>query len=166
MQKKNHKTIVVMPAYNAAATLEKTYHEIPKEYVDDIIIVDDASHDNTVEIAKKLNLDILVHPHNRGYGGNQKTCYDYALKKGADIVVMVHPDYQYDPAIITNLIAPIKEGAADIMLGSRMVFKKNALRGGMPLYKFIANIILTKMENLVFRLHLSEYHTGLRAYSG
>jgi len=159
------KVIVTMPAYNAAKTLKKTYSEIPKKYVDHTILVDDASTDRTVEIAKEMGLEVIVHPRNRGYGGNQKTCYDNALKQGADIVVMVHPDYQYDPSVIPQMLRPIKEGKVDIMFGSRMVYKKDALRGGMPIYKFIANIFLTFMENWVFGLRLSEYHTGLRAYS-
>ncbi len=162
---KNSKVIVIMPAYNAEHTLEKTYNEIPKEYVDDIIVVDDASRDKTVEVAKKLNLHVIAHKENKGYGGNQKTCYTNALKKNADIVVMVHPDYQYDPAALPALIKPIDNKEVDIMLGSRMYYKKNALKGGMPLYKFISNIFLTFVENVTFKLRLSEYHTGLRAYS-
>ncbi len=159
------KIIVVMPAYNAERTLEKTYREIPKEYVDEIILVDDLSHDKTVEVAKKLGLHIIQHAVNRGYGGNQKTCYDAALSRDADIVVMVHPDYQYDPSVIPALIDPIRKEKVDIMLGSRMVHRLDALRGGMPPYKFFSNIFLTFCENFVFGRHLSEYHTGLRAYS-
>lgn len=159
------KVIVIMPAYNAERTLEKTHSEIPKEYVDEIILVDDASKDRTVEIARGLGLGVIVHSENKGYGGNQKTCYANALKKGADIVVMVHPDYQYDPSGLAELIEPIESGRADIVLGSRMYYKKDALKGGMPLYKFISNIFLTKLENMTFGLSLSEYHTGLRAYS-
>lgn len=159
------KVIVIMPAYNAERTLEKTYDEIPKEYVDEIILVDDASKDRTVKVAKKLGLEIIVHSENKGYGGNQKTCYTNALKKGADIVVMVHPDYQYDPAALPDIIKIIDDKEADIVFGSRMIYKRDALKGGMPLYKFISNIFLTKLENITFGLSLSEYHTGLRAYS-
>ncbi len=159
------KIAVVMPAYNAERTLEKTYNEIPKDYVDEIILVDDASRDRTAEIAKRLGLEVMAHSENRGYGGNQKTCYTNALKRGADIVAMVHPDYQYDPSALPDLIRPIEDNEADIVLGSRMFYKKDALKGGMPLYKFISNIFLTKLENLAFGLSLSEYHTGLRAYS-
>src|SRR3989338_4763312 len=154
-----------MPAYNAARTLEKTYSEISKKHVDQIILVDDVSQDQTVQIAKKLGLQVIEHSKNRGYGGNQKTCYDTALGEGADIIVMVHPDYQYDPSAIPDLIEPISQGQADVMLGSRMINKLDALRGGMPYYKFISNIFLTTCENIVFRQRLSEYHTGLRAYS-
>ncbi len=163
--KNKSKVIVIMPAYNAERTLERTYSEIPKEYVDEIILVDDASRDNTVEIAKKLGLHVIIHSENRGYGGNQKTCYGNALKRGVDIVVRVHPDYQYDPAALPEMVNIIDNKKADIVFGSRMLYRHDALDGGMPLYKFFSNIFLTKMENLVFRLNLSEYHTGLRAYS-
>lgn len=163
--KKKSRVIVIMPAYNAERTLEKTYNEIPKEYVDEIILVDDASQDRTVEIAKKLGLEVIIHPKNKGYGGNQKTCYVNALRMGADIIVMVHPDYQYDPAALPDMVKIIDNGEADIVFGSRMIHRRDALRGGMPLYKFISNIFLTKLENITFGLSLSEYHTGLRAYS-
>lgn len=159
------KVIVIMPAYNAERTLEKTYREIPRDYVDEIILVDDASKDHTVEIARKLCLEVIVHSKNKGYGENQKTCYINALNRGADIVVMVHPDYQYDPAAVPHLIKPIADGEVDIMLGSRMYYKRDALKGGMPIYKFISNIFLTTLENIVFGLSLTEYHTGSRAYS-
>ena len=152
-----------MPAYNAAQTLERTYHDIPRDVVDRIILVDDVSSDETVEIAQRLGLDVVVHPQNRGYGGNQKTCYREALAAGADIVVMVHPDYQYDPTRIPDVIAPIREGKADMVLGSR--FLGDPLGGGMPRWKWIANHFLTGVENLAFGLRLSEYHTGFRAYS-
>ncbi len=161
---KNPKVVVVMPAYNAAKTLEKTYGDIPKGIVHEVIVVDDDSHDETVEVAKKLNLPVYVHPKNLGYGGNQKTCYREALKRGADIVVMIHPDYQYDATLTGYLIQPILEGRADIMLGSRIRSRKEALEGGMPLYKYISNRFLTFLENLVLGLNLSEYHTGFRAY--
>lgn len=164
MERKS-KVVVIMPAYNAERTLEKTYNEIPKDYVDEIILVDDASKDRTVEIAKKLGLEVIVHGENRGYGGNQKTCYTNALKRGADIVVMVHPDYQYEPAPLPDMVRLIDNGEADIVFGSRMIYRRDALKGGMPLYKFLSNIFLTKLENMAFGLSLSEYHTGLRAYS-
>ncbi|MDA8203956.1 MAG: glycosyltransferase family 2 protein [Chloroflexi bacterium] len=155
--------IVVMPAYNAAQTLERTYHDIPRDIVDRIILVDDVSSDETVEIAQRLGLDVIVHAQNRGYGGNQKTCYREALAAGADIVVMVHPDYQYDPTCIPAVIAPIQQGKADMVLGSR--FLGDPLAGGMPLWKWLANHFLTDVENVAFGLRLSEYHTGFRAYS-
>ena len=160
-----HKVIIVMPAYNAEKTLEKTYQEIPKEGIGKIILVDDASRDRTVEIARRLGIETIVHKENKGYGGNQKTCYTKALLLGADIVVMVHPDYQYDPEAVPDLVRKIETDGFDIALGSRMFYKKDALRGKMPVYKFISNIFLTTMENIVFGLTLSEYHTGLRAYS-
>lgn len=159
------KVMVVLPAYNAEKTLERTYNDIPLDYVNEIILVDDCSKDKTVEAAKRLGIEVIQHRQNTGYGGNQKTCYKLALEKKADIVVMVHPDYQYDPTVIPQLIEPIKEGRVDVMLGSRMAIKRNALRGGMPIYKFISNIFLTTVENLVFGIRMSEYHTGLRAYS-
>ncbi len=159
------KIIAVLPAYNAAKTLERTFNDIPKEWVSGIILVDDASRDNTVEISRSLGIKTFVHSKNKGYGGNQKTCYKKALDLGADIVVMVHPDHQYDPKAIPQLIAPIIAGTADAVFGSRMAVRKNALKGGMPYWKFIANIILTKTENFILGLHLSEYHSGFRAYS-
>jgi len=153
-----------MPAYNAARTVVRTYRDIPRDVVQKIILVDDVSRDDTVEIAKLLGIDdVIVHPRNRGYGGNQKTCYERALAEGADIVVMVHPDYQYDPTRIPDLIAPITNGSADMVLGSR--FLGDPLAGGMPRWKFVANRFLTGLENRAFGLHLSEYHTGFRAYS-
>jgi len=157
------RVIVVMPAYNAAKTLERTYADVPQDLVDQIILVDDVSHDETVEIARQLGLDVIIHQQNLGYGGNQKTCYDAALAAGADVVVMLHPDYQYDATRIPALIEPILEGRADLMLGSR--FLGDPLAGGMPRWKYISNRFLTTVENLAFGLHLSEYHTGLRAYS-
>jgi glycosyltransferase involved in cell wall biosynthesis len=157
------KIIIVMPAYNAARTLEKTYHALPQGSYDEIILVDDASSDNTVEIASKLNIIAVRHRKNRGYGGNQKTCYTKALEEGAAIVVMLHPDYQYDPTIVTDLVKPILRDEADVVLASRML--DNPLKGGMPLYKFIANKTLTWLENLVLRTHFSEFHTGYRAYN-
>lgn len=158
------KVIVVMPAYNAAKTLERTYNDLPKEVVDKVILVDDVSQDETVEIARRLGLEVVVHIQNKGYGGNQKTCYLKALEEGADIVVMLHPDYQYDSTLVPDLIRPIQEGKADMMLGSRFL-SGGTLAGGMPLYKYISNRFLTFIENLVLGQHLSECHTGFRAYS-
>jgi hypothetical protein len=163
-EKKELKTVVVLPAYNAAKTLELTVCDIPKDLVSEIILVDDASQDNTVEVAKKLGLKVFTHVKNSGYGANQKTCYLKALESGADIVVMVHPDYQYDPKIIPELIEPIRLGRADAVFGSRMM-KGGALEGGMPLWKQNTNIILTAIENIVLGNYLSEYHSGFRAYS-
>ena len=156
--------VVVMPAYNAEKTIEKTYRDIPRGFVDKVIVVDDASKDNTVEISRKLGLKVVVHRKNKGYGGNQKTCYKEALKDNADIVVMLHPDYQYDSTKIPKLIKPISEGKKDFMLGSRML-GDGALKGGMPVWKFFGNKMLTLFENFVLGLSLSEYHSGLRAYS-
>ncbi len=158
------KIIVVLPAYNAAKTLAKTISDIPKDYVDDIILVDDASKDNTVEVARSLGLTVITHDVNKGYGGNQKTCYKKALAMGADIVIMVHPDYQYDPKAIPDLIEPIAKGRAEAVFGSRMM-KGGALEGGMPGWKYNANILLTALENVVLGIYLTEYHTGFRAYS-
>jgi glycosyltransferase involved in cell wall biosynthesis len=155
--------VVVMPAYNAALTLERTYADIPRDLVDRIILVDDVSRDQTVDVARTLGLDVIVHRQNRGYGGNQKTCYDAALAAGADVVVMLHPDYQYDATRIPALIEPILRGDADLMLGSR--FLGDPLAGGMPRWKYVSNRFLTALENRVFGLQLSEYHTGFRAYS-
>lgn len=155
--------IVVMPAYNAARTLERTYRDIPPGVVDRVILVDDMSQDETVEIAQRLGIDVVVHIQNKGYGGNQKTCYIEALKQGADIVVMLHPDYQYDSTLIPQLIEPIVEGRADMMLGSRLL--GDPLAGGMPSWKFVSNRFLTICENAVLGQHLSECHTGFRAYS-
>ncbi|MBM3282889.1 glycosyltransferase family 2 protein [Candidatus Gottesmanbacteria bacterium] len=153
-----------MPAYNAEKTLERTYNDIPKNTISEVIVVDDDSRDKTVEIAKRLKLSVVVHKKNLGYGGNQKTCYHEALNRDADIVVMIHPDYQYDAALTNYLIQPILEGRFDIMLGSRIRSRKEALAGGMPLYKYISNRILTFTENIILGLNLSEYHTGFRAY--
>jgi glycosyltransferase involved in cell wall biosynthesis len=157
------RVIVVMPAYNAAKTLERTYRDIPCELVDGIILVDDVSKDDTVAVAVHLGLDVIIHRQNLGYGGNQKTCYDAALEAGADAVVMLHPDYQYDATRIPELVAPILDGTKDLMLGSR--FLGDPLAGGMPRWKYLSNRFLTGLENAAFGLHLSEYHTGFRAYS-
>jgi glycosyltransferase involved in cell wall biosynthesis len=158
-----NRVIVVMPAYNAAKTLERTYRDIPHEMVSKIILVDDVSKDDTVSVARQLGLDVIIHRQNLGYGGNQKTCYDAALEAGADAVVMLHPDYQYDATRIPALVGPILDGSKDLMLGSR--FLGDPLAGGMPRWKYVSNRFLTGVENLVFGLHLSEYHTGFRAYS-
>ncbi len=158
------KVVVVLPAYNAAKTLKKTVADIPKGAVHEIILVDDASLDDTVRVARELGLTVFVHKKNRGYGANQKTCYKKALERGADIVVMVHPDYQYDPRVIPELIEPIRRGRADAVFGSRMM-KGGALQGGMPLWKHNANILLTALENVVLGASLTEYHSGFRAYS-
>lgn len=159
------KIIVVMPAYNAEKTLTKTYHDIPKQIVNEIIIVDDDSQDKTVQIARKLKIKVYVHRKNLGYGGNQKTCYDLALKNKGTVVVMIHPDYQYDATLTEYLIKPIIEQRADIMLGSRIRSRQEALAGGMPYYKYISNRFLTFIENIILGLNLSEYHTGFRAFS-
>lgn len=158
------KIVVVMPAYNAEKTLERTLDDIPREWVDDIILVDDASRDGTVALARKLGLRVFVHGENRGYGGNQKTCYTEAMKLGADIMIMVHPDHQYDPTVIPQLAAPLLEGACDAVFGSRML-GGHPLEGGMPKWKYLANIYLTAFENATFYMYLTEYHSGLRAYS-
>ncbi len=158
------KIVVVLPAYNAAATLAKTYAEIPFEIVDEVILVDDHSKDETAEISRKLQLKTIVHPTNRGYGGNQKTCYTHALKAGADIVLMLHPDYQYTPRLIVPMTAMIAYGGYDAALGSR-ILAQSAVKGGMPIYKYVFNRALTLIQNLLMGQKLSEYHTGYRAFS-
>jgi len=162
--KADTRVFVILPAYNAEKTLKKTVDDIPKDIVDKIILVDDGSKDNTVEIAKGLGLEVYQHENNMGYGANQKTCYRRALEQGADIVIMVHPDYQYDPTIIPRFIEPIQKGSADAVFGSRMM-KGGALEGGMPLWKHNANILLTAFENVILGTYLTEYHSGFRAYS-
>lgn len=159
-----NRVAVVLPAYNAARTLMRTYREIPMDIVDDVILTDDASADNTRELAQSLGIHTLVHPTNRGYGGNQKTCYVAALERGADIVVMLHPDYQYSPKLITAMASMIVSGHYDVVLASR-ILGNGALAGGMPLYKYVANRALTFVENLLLGQKLSEYHTGYRAWS-
>jgi glycosyltransferase involved in cell wall biosynthesis len=156
---------VVMPALNAARTLERAVAGIPDGWADDVILVDDSSTDDTVEVARRLPIHVIWHPHNVGYGGNQKTCYLQALQNGADIVVMLHPDGQYEPTLIPNMVAPILRGEADLVLGSRMAVPGMARAGGMPRYKIIANRALTRLENLVMRTKLTDLHTGYRAYS-
>ena len=164
MEMKRPKVIVVMPAYNAARTLHITYADLPREMVDSVILVDDGSSDETVRIARELGLEVFVHHRNYGYGANQKTCYRESLKAGADIVAMVHPDYQYDPTLLPNVIQPIVDGEADVVLGSRLM-GASPMKQGMPWWKYISNRFLTKLENVAFRLNLSEYHTGYRAFS-
>lgn len=159
------KVIVVLPAYNAAKTLRATLADIPRDFVDEILLVDDASQDDTVAIAEKLGIITIRHERNTGYGGNQKTSYREALKRGADIVIMVHPDHQYDPKYIPQLIKPLKDKKCDAVFGSRMMIGGAALKGGMPRWKYMANIFLTKLENMVLGLRLTEYHSGFRAYS-
>jgi glycosyltransferase involved in cell wall biosynthesis len=160
------RVVVVMPAYNAARTLEKTYGDLDKEQVYEVILVDDVSSDDTVEIAQHLGIKCIVHVQNRGYGGNQKTCYLEALKDGADVVVMLHPDNQYDATKVPEMVAPILRGEADLVLGSRLLGGRQAtLRGGMPIWKYVSNRFLTTCENLTFHTHMSEAHTGFRAYS-
>lgn len=158
------KTILVLPAYNAEKTLLKTIEDIPQGIVDDIILVDDYSNDDTVKLAKKIGLTVFQHEKNQGYGANQKTCYKLALERGADIVVMLHPDYQYDPKLIKYFVEFIANGYFDVMLGSRIRTRKEALAGGMPFYKYIGNRFLTIFENIVSGYNLSEWHTGMRAY--
>jgi glycosyltransferase involved in cell wall biosynthesis len=158
------KLVVVMPAYNAEKTLRQTFAELPHEYVDEVLLVDDVSSDNTVLLARELGIKTIIHGENKGYGGNQKTCYREALARGADIVVMVHPDYQYSPRLVTAMSSMIVSGHYDVVLGSR-ILGGGALKGGMPFYKYLANRFLTFVENLVLRVKLSEYHTGFRAFS-
>src|SRR5262245_50139343 len=159
------KVVVVMPAYNAGRTLRMTYEELPKDAVSLVILVDDGSTDDTLAIARELGLQIFVHDRNYGYGANQKTCYTETLRAGCDIVVMVHPDYQYDPRLVPKILEPIARGSADLVLGSRLAGGVSAVRQGMPWWKYIANRFLTALENRVFGLALSEYHTGYRAFS-
>ncbi|MEM9885594.1 MAG: glycosyltransferase family 2 protein [Bacteroidota bacterium] len=162
---KDKKIIVVLPAYNAALTLAKTYEEIPFDLVDEVVLCDDASKDNTVEIAQKIGIKhILVHPKNRGYGGNQKSLYDKAVALGGDIVIMLHPDYQYTPKLIPTMVNIIGDELYPVVLGSR-ILGKGALKGGMPLHKYVSNRILTFLQNLIIDYKLSEYHTGYRAFN-
>lgn len=161
---KGKRIIVVMPAYNAEKTLIKTYNEIPFSVVDEVILVDDKSSDKTVEVAKKLNIKIFIHEKNKGYGANQKTCYQEAIKLDGDIVIMLHPDYQYDPRLITAMASLIAEGVYDVVIASRII-GNTALKGGMPIYKYVANRFLTFFENIIIGEKLSEYHSGYRAFS-
>jgi glycosyltransferase involved in cell wall biosynthesis len=158
------KVVVVLPAYQAGKTLERTVGEIPRDVVDEVLLVDDASRDETVEVARRLGLQVVVHPENRGYGGNQKTCYREALALAADIVVMLHPDYQYSPRLVGAMAQMVASGHYDVVLGSR-ILAQNARQGGMPAYKYLANRILTALQNLLMDQKLSEYHTGFRAFT-
>ena len=161
---RDKKVLVVMPAYNAAKTLEPTYNEIPFDIVDEVLLVDDASLDETSAIAKALNIHVIVHPKNLGYGGNQKSCYGAALERDADIVIMLHPDYQYTPKLITAIASLLQSGEFDIVLASRILGGR-AMDGGMPVYKYFFNRILTLFQNVLIGAKLSEYHTGYRAYT-
>lgn len=162
---KGQKVVVVLPAYNAARTLEKTYHEIDRSIVDEVILVDDASEDDTISIALRIGIcHIILHEKNKGYGGNQKSCYRKALELGADIIVILHPDYQYTPALIGPMVQLIANGIYPVVLGSR-ILGMGALKGGMPRYKYIANRLLTLVQNILMQQKLSEYHTGYRAYN-
>ena len=163
MKLERPKVVVVMPAYNAARTLHMTYADLPHDMVDRVILVDDASSDETARIAREIGLELFVHDRNYGYGANQKTCYREALRAGADIVVILHPDYQYDPTLLPEIIRPIMAGENDVVLGSRLM-GVHPIRQGMPWWKYYSNRALTVLENLVFGLHLSEYHTGYRAF--
>lgn len=154
-----------MPAYNAERTIKKTYNDLPKDLISEVILVDDASSDQTIKKAKSLGLTVYSHKKNKGYGGNQKTCYHEALKRNPDIIVMVHPDYQYDAKLVGVLCEPIVNGRSQIMLGSRIHTRKQVLSGGMPIWKYVANRFLSIFENIALGLNLSEYHTGFRAYS-
>jgi glycosyltransferase involved in cell wall biosynthesis len=162
--KSGRKIIAVLPAYNAARTLEMTLRDIPKALVDEVLLVDDASRDETWELAGRLGIAAVRHPRNRGYGGNQKTCYAEALRRGADIAVMVHPDYQYDPTVIPHLVEPLLRDEGDAVFGSRMLGGR-FLEGGMPLWKFYGNVLLTAIANVTMRMFLTECHSGFRAYS-
>lgn len=161
---KNNKIIIVLPAFNAENTLKKTVDDIPKDIVDEIILVDDKSNDKTVKLARQLGLSVFAHDKNKGYGGNQKTCYKLALEKDADIIIMIHPDYQYDPKLTIYLANFIIDGYCDVVLGSRIRSRKESLAGGMPLYKYISNRFLSFFENIISGQNLSEWHTGMRAY--
>ncbi len=153
-----------MPAYNAARTLEQTFHDLPHDIVDTVILTDDASHDNTIDVARCLGLNVFVHESNNGYGANQKTCYQEALKKGADIIIMVHPDYQYTPKLVCALTSMIAYDVYDAAIASRII-GNDAIRGGMPFYKYVSNRFLTFIQNILIGHKLSEYHTGFRAFS-
>ena len=162
---KNKKIVVVLPAYNAEKTIEQTYNEIPFDIVDEVVLVDDLSKDRTVEVAKQIGIKhIIIHEKNKGYGGNQKTCYKKALDLGGDIIIMLHPDYQYTPKLITAMASIIANDVYSVVMGSRTL-GKGALKGGMPLYKYISNRILTLIQNILMNQKVSEYHTGYRAYT-
>ncbi len=158
------KVIVVMPAYNAETTLERTLADIPEGSVDEIILVDDCSRDNTVELARKLGITVIEHETNKGYGGNQKTCYRAAIERGADVVIMIHPDYQYDSTLVPHIAGLLSSGTVDVILGNRIRSRREALDGGMPTYKYIANRLLTILENFWLGQNLGEFHSGMRGY--
>lgn len=158
------KIIIVMPAYNAEKTLERTFEKIPHNIIDGIILVDDGSTDKTVEVAQRLGLEVHIHKKNSGYGANQKTCYKEAIKKGADIIVMLHPDYQYDPRVIPFAVGFITTDICDIIIGSRIRTRRETLEGGMPLYKYLSNRFLTALENIIFGQNLGDFHSGFRVY--
>jgi glycosyltransferase involved in cell wall biosynthesis len=162
--KRTHRIIAVMPAYNAERTLAATLADMPPGCVDEVILVDDGSKDRTVELAREMGLTVLVHPQNRGYGGNQKTCYREALQRGADIVVMIHPDYQYDSRVIPHAVGFIEADICDVVLGNRIRSRQEALSGGMPLYKYISNRFLTSFENFALGQNLGDFHSGFRVY--
>jgi glycosyltransferase involved in cell wall biosynthesis len=164
MPKRTNKIIAVLPAYNAERTLAATLADVPAGAVDEVILVDDGSRDRTAQVAREMGLTVIEHPHNRGYGGNQKTCYRHALEHGADIVVMIHPDYQYDGRVIPAACSFIELGICDIVLGSRIRSRKEALAGGMPLYKYLANRALTLIENCALGQNLADFHSGFRVY--
>jgi glycosyltransferase involved in cell wall biosynthesis len=164
LPKRQSRVIAVMPAYNAEKTLIATLGDMPAGCVDEVILVDDGSKDRTVELARELGLTVIVHPKNRGYGGNQKTCYQQALDRGADIVVMIHPDYQYDSRVIPNAVAFVELGICDVVLGNRIRSRQEALAGGMPLWKYVANRILTTVENVALGQNLGDFHSGFRVY--
>jgi glycosyltransferase involved in cell wall biosynthesis len=161
---RKHKIIAVLPAYNAEKTLAATLADVPVGSVDEVILVDDASQDRTVQVAREIGLTVIEHPHNRGYGGNQKTCYRLALERGADIVVMIHPDYQYDSRVIPHAVAFVELGICDIVLGSRIRSRQEVLTGGMPLYKYLSNRLLTAFENFSLGQNLGDFHSGFRVY--
>jgi glycosyltransferase involved in cell wall biosynthesis len=165
VEKRFQNVIAVMPAYNAESTLEKTFRDIPRESVHSVILTDDASSDRTVEIAERLEITVIRHPTNRGYGANQKTCYQAALAAGADAVVMIHPDYQYDSRLIPYALGFLAKGVCDVVLGSRIRSRREALEGGMPRYKYLSNRLLTVVENIVLGQNLGDFHSGFRAYT-
>jgi glycosyltransferase involved in cell wall biosynthesis len=164
MPKRQHKVIAVMPAYNAERTLAATLADVPVGSIDEVILVDDGSTDRTVQVAREMGLTVIEHPRNRGYGGNQKTCYRHALERGADIVVMIHPDYQYDSRVIPHAVGIIELGICDVVLGSRIRSRQEALTGGMPRWKYVANRFLTALENLSLGQNLGDFHSGFRVY--
>lgn len=164
LPKREHRIIAVLPAYNAERTLAATLADIPVGSIDEVLLVDDGSTDRTVQVAREMGLTVIAHPRNRGYGGNQKTCYRYALEHGADIVVMIHPDYQYDSRVIPHAVGFIELGICDVVLGSRIRSREEALRGGMPVWKYLSNRFLTVIENLALGQNLGDFHSGFRVY--